>query len=195
MLSVQEVTGMISRARAGDGQVLGRLLESFRPVLLQRARADWGAVPGLGFGSEDLVQETLLRAVCRFTQFGGTSGPELAAWLLRILDSRIEKARREMNSRHRDVLFDKFLDSERIAAEQLSPGSEFRVQEEKRLVEQAIGWLTDRYRKVIELRRDTDQNFAEIGNELGCSESAARKLWCRAIQQLQRMLGAKKRQP
>ncbi len=181
---------MIAQARDGDGQVLGRLLETFRPVLLQRAQTSWGTVPGLGVGSDDLVQDTLLRAVCRFGQFEGNSGPELGAWLLCILHSRIEKARRELDGRHRDVLFDDFLESERIAADQLSPGSEFRVREEKDLVEEAINWLTTRYRMVIELRRDTDQNFAEIGNQLGCSEGAARKLWHRAILQLRRLLGA-----
>jgi RNA polymerase sigma-70 factor (ECF subfamily) len=186
---------MITQARDGDGEVLGKLLETFRPLLLQRSRSVWGTVPGVGIGSDDLVQDTLLRAVCRFPQFEGNTGPELGAWLLRILDSRIEKARREADGRHHDVLFDDFLESERIAAEQLSPGSEFRVREEKHLVEQAITWLTDRYRKVIELRRDTDQNFAEIGDKLGCSEGAARKLWQRAVHQLQRMLGAKKKRP
>lgn len=180
---------MIAQARDGDGQILGRLLESFRPVLLQRARTHWGIVPGVGVGSDDLVQETLLRAVCRFGQFEGKTGPELGAWLLRILHSRIEKARRDMDGHHRDVLLDDFLESERIAADQLSPGSEFRVCEEKRLVEEAINWLTTRYRMVIELRRDTDQNFAEIGNKLGCSAGAARKLWLRAIHKLRRILG------
>ena len=56
-------------------------------------------------------------------------------------------------------------------------------EEEQRLIE-ALGRLPSVYREVIELHNRERMTFAEVGERIGRSAEAARKLWARAIEML-----------
>src|SRR5262245_39307199 len=74
---------LIARARAGDSEALGRLLESYRNYLRMLSRSLIGQTLRLRLDSSDLIQETFLEAHRDFPKFAGTGEPELAAWLRR----------------------------------------------------------------------------------------------------------------
>jgi DNA-directed RNA polymerase specialized sigma24 family protein len=78
-----EVAALLQRARQGDVEALGALLQHCRPYLLFVANqqlADQGHVR-----PSDIVQDTLLRAMERFVQFRGENPEALRRWLCTIL--------------------------------------------------------------------------------------------------------------
>jgi RNA polymerase sigma-70 factor, ECF subfamily len=50
--------------------------------------------------------------------------------------------------------------------------------------------LSHDYRQVIRLRSWDRLSFVEIGEQLGCTADAARKLWLRAIERFERLWSA-----
>jgi RNA polymerase sigma-70 factor, ECF subfamily len=72
---------------------------------------------------------------------------------------------------------------------QLSPSGEALSREERELFNRAMERLPDSYRQAIELRHREDLSFEKLGERLNRSEEAARKLWTRAVRQLQQELG------
>lgn|GEM_PF-6356343 len=52
----------------------------------------------------------------------------------------------------------------------------------------AIEELPHNYQEIFKLRSFEDKTFVAIGQKIGCSADAARKLWSRAIIRLQEFL-------
>src|SRR5262249_18371673 len=75
----------LARARAGDGEALGRLLDGCRGYLLLIARQELDADLQAKGGASDLVQDTFVDAQRDFIRFVGGDEAELLAWLRRIL--------------------------------------------------------------------------------------------------------------
>ena len=61
---------------------------------------------------------------------------------------------------------------------------------EKRDHLRALARLPEDYRRVIALRYEQGQSFADIGQAMGRSSEAVRKLWFRAIERLRKELNA-----
>ena len=76
---------LIERARCGDAEKLGALLENYRNYLsvLAMTQIDRRLLPRVS--PSDVVQETVLRACNKFAQFRGGTEAELLAWLRQIL--------------------------------------------------------------------------------------------------------------
>jgi RNA polymerase sigma-70 factor, ECF subfamily len=89
------VEGLIVRARAGDGEALGMLLDCHRAELMGLARRH--LAPGLAgrLDPSDVVQQAFLEAAQGFALFRGGSGAELAAWLRRILEFGLANVARD----------------------------------------------------------------------------------------------------
>src|SRR5262249_54728266 len=83
--SAADGAGWLARARAGDRDALGRVLEVCRRYLLLIADRQLDADLRAKGGASDLVQETFLEAQRDFAQFAGNSEEELRAWLRRML--------------------------------------------------------------------------------------------------------------
>jgi RNA polymerase sigma-70 factor (ECF subfamily) len=101
---------LLVRARAGDGQALGQLLELYRGYLALLARLQIGRRLQGKVDAADLVQETFLDAHRNFVQFqGGTEG-ELVSWLRHILAGHLAMlVRRYLGTRRRDVRLEREL--------------------------------------------------------------------------------------
>jgi RNA polymerase sigma-70 factor (ECF subfamily) len=80
-------------------------------------------------------------------------------------------------------------DSALVHPRQPSPSGEALSREEWEQLNQAMTKLPELYRQAIELRHAGNLTFQELGQKLGRSEEAARKLWARAVRQLQEELG------
>ena len=72
---------LLSRAKAGDGAALGRLLERYRNYLALLARLRIGRRLQGKLDVEDLLQEVSLEAHKDVSQFRGGSEAEFLAWL------------------------------------------------------------------------------------------------------------------
>src|SRR5262249_53246670 len=75
-----------------------------------------------------------------------------------------------------------------LEAPTLSPSQAAMRRERAERLEQALRRLPDPYRQVIVLRHREGRSFEEIGLVLDRSPEAARKLWVRALAQLQQEL-------
>jgi RNA polymerase sigma-70 factor (ECF subfamily) len=147
----------------------------------------------------DIVQETFLEAQRDFTQFRGQGKDEWLGWLGQILAHNLANATRQFRATAmRDVRREVPLhgsDSNPATAPPLivdtpSPSNKVIAREQQQALQQALTQLPDHYQEVLRLRYDQDLGFAEIGQALNCSSEAARKLWARAIHQLEQNLDA-----
>lgn len=116
--------------------------------------------------TEDLTQETFLRALNRLDTFQGGSG--LRVWLLRIAAN----AYFDLQRRRRRVAFGP-LDREPPASE---PAADHHlvVSEQAALLRAALEGLSETTRMVFHLRATEDLSFREIADLVGTTEQAAR---------------------
>ena len=66
----------------------------------------------------------------------------------------------------------------------IDPRTQVSASEEALDIDLALGKLSDVYQQVLRLRYWEDLTFDGIGQELGRTADAARKLWYRAIERL-----------
>lgn len=182
-------------ARAGSAEALGRLLQVSRPYLLLVANQELPPELRGKVGGSDLVQETFLEAQRDFAQFEGTSEADLLAWLRRILLNNIANVSRHYQTDKRQVSREVQREGpaacdlcQNVEAEGASPSSEMAAQEQDLALRRALDQLSEPLRQVVQWRNYERLSFEEIGQRLGRSAEAARKMWGRAIVQLQRML-------
>src|SRR3954453_3051624 len=98
------VDRLLSGARGGDEQQLGRLLTLYRNYLTILATTQLDARLRRRVSPSDLVQEAMLGAYRDFPKFRGVSERELLAWLRQILinclhhayDAHIQAGRRDV---------------------------------------------------------------------------------------------------
>jgi RNA polymerase sigma-70 factor, ECF subfamily len=196
--AVGELSSLVSAARQGDADALGRLLEVFRPYLLKVAEQDLPDALRGKCGGSDLVQETFMEA---YRDFAGREfhGPDdVRAWLKSILKHNLaDQVKRYIESDMRSVDRERPLSSD-IGADLLksgivdqnpSPGARAVAREEAAAVDAAVDRLPPDERAVILYRNRDHLGWDEIGLRLDRSGEAARKLWSRAIDRLRRELG------
>jgi RNA polymerase sigma-70 factor, ECF subfamily len=184
-------------AREGDRDALGRAIQPFRQFLLMIAERELAPELKTKEGASDLVQDTLLEAHRHFPRFEGETKAEMRAWLRRLLLHRVSyTVRRYRKAGKRQLSRELSLgatDSSRGLAEALagdstSPSGQVVRREEEAAMLAALDTIPERLRQVIIWRHREDCSFDEIGKRLNRSNVAARKLWLRAIEQLQRAM-------
>jgi RNA polymerase sigma-70 factor, ECF subfamily len=191
--SASELDSLLAAARAGSDAALGQLLERCRDYLLFVASRELGYDLRGKLGASDLVQETFVQAQRAFERFHGESESEMLAWLRRILLNQVLMARRHYGQTQkrelsREVSYDNDSYARELVAglagEALTPTTALGADEEARAVEESIRELPAEYQQVILLRNWDELTFDEIGQRIGRSAGAARKLWVRALKQL-----------
>ncbi|HMC12123.1 MAG TPA: sigma factor, partial [Pirellulaceae bacterium] len=103
---------LLSGARDGDEQQLGKLLTLYRNYLTILASTQLDARLRRRFSPSDLVQEAMLGAYRDFPKFRGSSERELLAWLRQILINCLHHAyEAHMRAGRRDVRREVSLDN------------------------------------------------------------------------------------
>jgi RNA polymerase sigma-70 factor (ECF subfamily) len=147
----------------------------------------------------DLVQQTLLRAHEKRSQFRGHSSAEEAGWLRAILANTLAEAARRFGRQQRDVSRERSLEaalaesSARIeawlATHESSP-SDLALRHEQQLrLAAALPRLPDDQRQAVELRHFGGMTIADIACEMGRSEIAVTGLIRRGLHRLRELLG------
>src|SRR5262245_60825813 len=93
----------LEESRNGASELLGHLLEVYRPYLLQIANDELDSNLQGKAGGSDLVQQTFLEANKDIASFRGKSEAELMTWLRRILLHNVANFRRQYHSNKRDI--------------------------------------------------------------------------------------------
>ena len=178
-----------SAVRRANPEEWARLLEQFRPYLLSIAQAEFPQPLTARLGPSDLVQLTLVKGNLRANAFHGGSREELAGWLRQILLNQLHDAWRHSAGGKRKIQREVPVNTDLPDTGLPSPSAQALSREERERLDAAITRLPDEYRLVVVWRHCEDLPFLEIGRRLGRSEEAARKLWTRALKNLQRELG------
>jgi RNA polymerase sigma-70 factor (ECF subfamily) len=188
----------LAEARAGSREALGQVLETFRGYLLLIADRELEPELRAKGGASDLVQETFLEAQRDFSRFHGNSAEELRAWLRRVLLNNVanftrqyrERAKREVG---REVPLEAGGSSHKrgagLAADTISPSGQAVAHEQAEALARALERLPPDYRQVLALRHEEQLTFEEIGQKMQRTANAARMLWLRAVERLQKEMG------
>ncbi|MCA9262749.1 MAG: sigma-70 family RNA polymerase sigma factor [Planctomycetales bacterium] len=194
-LHSREAGELIARARDGCDVSLNELIRSLQGYLLVIARHELNADLRAKVGASDIVQSVLIRAEQNLDEFRGSSRQTLLAWLRKILTHEIIAVHRKyIQSEKRNVQREVSLpahdeDGEPIAERGLSPLGKAVYNENAMRLREAVERLPMDYQTVVYLRNWEKLPFEEIGQRMQRSADAVKKLWKRAIQQLERELG------
>jgi RNA polymerase sigma-70 factor (ECF subfamily) len=197
----QDPTELLARARQGNGESLGALLEFYRNYLYLLARTQIDLHLQARANPSDVVQETFLQACSHFKQFRGTSEKELLCWLRRILLNNLARlvekqilaqkrnVRREVSlDRYRTLLHNSSEHFEMALVSQISsPSVQAQRRELASLVADQLAQLPAPYREVIVLRNLEGLAFDEVARRMNRSPGAVRVLWLRALDQLRQL--------
>jgi RNA polymerase sigma-70 factor (ECF subfamily) len=192
--SQQPHEDLIQRARAGDQEALGQLLETYRSYLQLLARSGINPQLRSRLDSSDLVQETLLEAQRDFRQFYGQTAGEIGSWLRQILARNLADQVKRHQSQKRDVgreePLERLLDEspQALAAPTSTPSAQAARREEADQLSRAMSDLPADYQEVLTLRHLQGQSFETIAERMGRSPGAVRMLWMRALEQLGRIV-------
>jgi RNA polymerase sigma-70 factor (ECF subfamily) len=187
------VVGLLDAARDGHAEAFGKLFETFRRHLLLAAHEELPPALRGKLGASDLVQETAVDARRDFPAFRGSTAEECFAWLRAILRHNVVDAvRRYGTSQKRAAALEVSLTSPAgrregamlEAAHGLPDGSAIR-REDATLLAVAMGRLSADHQSVLRFRYWEGLSFVEIGDRMGRSPDAVRKLWYRAVERLQ----------
>jgi RNA polymerase sigma-70 factor (subfamily 1) len=178
------------RASQGDALAVDRLLEQHLPGLRAYVRLRCGPALRARESASDIVQSAcrdVLENIERF-QWNGESG--FKAWLYRTALRKIADRAEYWGAQKRDVQREVRLAAgsspgdARLSDVYRSVGSPSGLamgREAMERLEAAFDRLTEEEREVVVLARVVGLSHAEIGEQLGCSEGAARVRLFRAL--------------
>ena len=185
---------LLRAARDGSEEALGQLIDSWRTYLLHLVEKRMPAELRRKVAVSDLVQSACLDVHQRFGDFRGQTVDEWRVWLRRLVLRDLRDARRRFVGtqrcdlrRERQLLGNRGLQFD-LQDDHCSPRATLIAREESAALRVALQQLSTDYRTVLRLRNWECLPFAEIGQRMDRTEEAVRKLWARAIVQLQQLL-------
>ncbi len=187
------IEDLIQRARGGDRDAVGQLLEQFRDVLRVDARRRMGTMLNPRIAVSDVVQQTLIEAHQSFQQIAGAKQGELQAWLRLILTCNITNAvrdhlyvkKRSLNRERSITQSDSVLWRDgSLPSDNNTPSLEAcRIEESLLLLEQLDKLPVDQS-AAVRMRYLECRSIGEIAIELGRSKTAAAGLVKRGMEKL-----------
>jgi RNA polymerase sigma-70 factor, ECF subfamily len=179
-----------------DGDELAQRLESFRNYLLLLARVQLDGRLRGRLDPDDLVQQTLTRALEKRDRFRGSDDAQRAAWLRTLLNHTLIDAARKLARAGRiarpleaaieqsSARLEAF-----VAADQTSPSGQVERQERLLRLADALAALPDAQRQAVELKHLQGLALVEVARRLGRSVSAVAGLLQRGLRALREDLG------
>jgi RNA polymerase sigma-70 factor (ECF subfamily) len=190
-----DISLLIQEARRGQPESLNGLMTHYRGYL--RVMAGHGIDGRLRVKADpsDVAQEVLFAACRDFKAFRGSTEPELAAWLRRILATTIaDLVRRYKGTGARELAKERSIEADlersSLALGALmksgSPAPSEAASERERgvVLANALDRLPEDHRRVIMLRDLEQCTWVECGRKMNRSPDAVRMLWTRAIPNL-----------
>ena len=174
---------------ASGGSQLGRLLETYRPLLSRVARGQIGENMRVRVSESDLVQETFLSASQCFCDFRGRTEDEFRSWLLQIFRSRLSDGlRRHVLAQRRSLNQQESGSFTSHADINPSPSSQVIVNEQISRLLDAILSLDPRDQSILLMRYAEQLSFEEIARRLNLPMTIVWKRWSQAVDALRKIV-------
>jgi len=147
---------LISRARGGDREAFGELVEQYRDNVYRLAYR----MCGNAYDADEAAQEAFVAAWRALPNFRGDA--KFSTWLYRLTtNAAIDVMRRE--KRHQTVGDGEMVD---LADDADSPQETVERTEQQEAVQEALATLSEEYREVLLLRYMEELDYAEIAEVL-----------------------------
>jgi len=147
---------LISRARGGDREAFGELVEQYRDNVYRLAYR----MCGNAYDADEAAQEAFVAAWRALPNFRGDA--KFSTWLYRLTtNAAIDVMRRE--KRHKTVGDGEMVD---LADDADSPQETVERTEQQEAVQEALATLSEEYREVLLLRYMEELDYAEIAEVL-----------------------------
>lgn len=136
--------------------------------------------------SEDIVQDTFIKAYHSLERFKVGADTNFASWLYRIgINCSIDHLRK--NKRQKDnIMPTDDIDGLSAPSEMTNPDSSHLKREVREKLEQGLDTLTKRQRMIFILKHYQELSIKEIAEYMNCSEGSVKKQLFRAISVLKK---------
>lgn len=183
----------IRRARAGDAEALGVLLEEHRPYLKFLAQRILEGKLRARLDASDVVQRTCLSVHKAIQGFRGETPEEFLAWLRQIHEGNVLNLLREHLAQKRDVQREGAIDPQQVEsmlsdALQSTPSQRALRDENAVRLTAAMEQLTAEQREAVRLRYLEGLAIKEIAELMERSEKAVGALILRGLSALRKRL-------
>lgn len=173
-------------------------LEKYRDYLRVLARLQLRPWLQGKLDPSDIVQETLLRAHEKREQFRGKTDAEFAAWLRRILATKLAEAARHFSLAGRDLALERSLEEALqgssirleawLATDSDSPSQKAAHHEDLLRLSHALSQLSEDQRTALEMKYLEGTSLEAISAHLGRSKTAVGGLLRRGMMKLRQIL-------
>jgi len=186
---------LVALAQDGGESALNQLCKVYGPRVLWIIRLRMGAELRSKLESMDLVQDVLMSALKDLGNFTYKTEGDLLRWLSRIAENRLRNQLQRLHANKRDIRkevrlngFGPTVEDSFVAAldavDTTTPSAIMSKREELDKLAKAIDVLKPEYRQVIVMTKIEGLSYKEIGERLGKSSEAVRKLVSRALEEL-----------
>jgi RNA polymerase sigma-70 factor (ECF subfamily) len=191
----QKTQELVALAQEGDQSALDHLYRVYAERVRWIVRFRMSKELRSKLESMDIVQDTLIQALRGLDGFTYKNEGDFVRWLSKIAENELRGSLRKLHADKRDIRKDVRLDYDRsttadryagmpIPVDATTPSVIFSKRDELARLEKAIDELKPEYREVIVLTKIDGLSYKEMGQRLGKSDEAVRKLVSRAMAEL-----------
>ncbi len=182
----------LDRARAGDAEALGQLLNGYRPYVRLLVRAlRRGRIPER-LDDSDLIQDALVEVNRHFGRFSGSVTAEFTAWLrVIVLRAAGHTLRSHLGTGKRDGGREEAGDVvlRWLVIADSTPSQQAIQHEQTARLADALARLPADMQEVLLGRHSDELSHAVLAERLGRTEAAVRVLYTRALRRLREACG------
>ena len=186
---------LVALAQDGGESAMNQLCRIYGARVLWIIRLRMGAELRSKLESMDLVQDVLMSALKDLGNFTYKTEGDFLRWLSRLAENRLRNHLQRLHANKRDIRKEVQLNGYRPTVEDsfvaaldavdtTTPSAIMSKREDLDRLAKAIDALKPEYRKVIVQTKIEGLSYKEIGQQLGKSSEAVRKLVSRALEEL-----------
>ncbi|MHC4551008.1 MAG: sigma-70 family RNA polymerase sigma factor [Planctomycetota bacterium] len=177
---------LMARVQAGDSGAFSVLFHRHEKLLQQRVMGRMRANLRRKVSVTDVLQETRIIALERCGEFEDRGPGSVRKWLDRIAERKVQEVVRHHIQRAkravgREVTRGRRPDTAQFVAAGPSPSQAAIAAERAQRVQRALRSLSRDHETVLRLAREEGLSLREVGERMGRSREAAKKLYARAL--------------